>query len=454
MIESARLLQSILTKAGYKTLAAGGFVRDHLLGREANDIDLATEALPEQVRAVLTANNIRVEDTGLKHGTVSAIIDKIPYEITTLRIDKKCLGREAEVEFVKSFEEDAKRRDFTINALFMNLETGEIVDYVGGQEDLKKEILRFVGYPEDRIKEDYLRILRLFRFGSQLGFQIEPKASQEAIKYLLYLVTYISTERIYAEMAKLIVGKGVFFILKTYKDLVFHIFPEMFLTDGFKQNNPYHKWDVYKHTLFGVDHLKQYNDPMLSFAHLFHDVAKPFCHSTSFKGLELISHFYDHEYHGSKVAQRICRRLKFSSEDSKKIVFIIANHMRLRESLSKKAMRKLIQACAEEGNKNWVWYLYKQREADVKGQADPNKQNFRLLKDQINEGLEFFDKPKLESPLTGHEIMDVLSIEGGPNLGKIKNYLLEQVIEGTLDPKNREDVWSFAKSYISENNLS
>jgi len=453
MLEQARMLQNILTQAGYKTLAAGGFVRDHLLGRDPKDIDLATEALPEQVRDVLTAKDIRVEDTGLKHGTVSAIIDGIPYEITTLRIDKKCKGREAEVEFVKSFEEDAKRRDFTINAMFMDLETEEVVDYVNGQEDLKKEILRFVRYPEDRIKEDYLRILRLFRFASQLGFQIEPEAAREAIKYLPYMTTYISTERIYTEMSKLIVGKGVFFVLNTYKDLVFHVFPELFLADGFKQRNEYHKYDVYLHTLYGVDHLKKYNDPMLSFAHLFHDVAKPLCHTISWKDNEIVDHFYDHEYHGSKVAQRICHRLKFSSEDTKKIIFIIANHMRLRTSLSKKAMRKLLQNCADAGSKDWVWYLYKQREADIKGQAkDPD--DLKLIKSQIKEGFKEFTKTKLESPLTGWEIMDVLEIKNGPVIGRIKKHLLNQVLEGTLDPKDREAVWSLTKQFVVENNLS
>lgn len=453
MLKTARMLQSLLTDAGFKTLAAGGFVRDHLLGREPKDIDLATEALPEQVRDVLTANNIRVEDTGLQHGTVSAIVDKIPYEITTLRVDKKCKGREAEVEFVKSFEEDAKRRDFTINAMFMDLETGEITDYAHGQDDLKKGILRFVGYAEDRIKEDYLRILRLFRFGSQLGFQIEPEAARQAIKYLPYMISYISTERIYTEMSKLIVGKGVFHILKTYKDLIFHVFPELYVTDGFPQRNPHHKWDVYLHTIYGVDHLKQYNDPMLSIAHLLHDVAKPFCHSISFKNRELTDHFYDHEYHGSKVAQRICHRLKFPSEDAKKIVFIIRNHMRLRESLSKKAVRKLLQSCAEAGHKDWVWYLFKQREADISGQAkDPS--DLSLIRSQIKAGFKEFTETKIESPLSGGDIMRLCSVKAGPNVGKIKKYLTEQVLEGDLDPQNLEEALLIAEKYISENHLS
>jgi tRNA nucleotidyltransferase (CCA-adding enzyme) len=454
MIENARMLQNLLTKSGYLTLAAGGFVRDHLLGREPKDIDLATEALPEQVRDILIANNIRVEDTGLKHGTVSAIIDKIPYEITTLRVDKKCNGREADVVFIKSFEEDAKRRDFTVNAMFMDLETGKILDYVNGQEDLRKEILRFVRNPVDRITEDYLRILRLFRFASQLGFQIDPDAARYATQYLPYMTTYISTERIYTEMSKLIVGKGVFYILNTYKDLVFHVFPEMYLTVGFKQNNPYHIYDVYEHTLHGLNFLKKFNDPTLSFAHLFHDVAKPLCHTTKWnEENKCVDHFYDHEYHGAKVTQRICHRLKFSSEDTKKIYFLVANHRRLTCASSNKAMRKLIQECAEAGSKNWIWDLYKILEADKAGQA-PSDFDLRLVGAHIKECLESFEKTKIESPMSGVVIKDIFKIKDGPNIGKIKDYLVAQVIEGSLDPKNAKEVWSFTLEFILVNNLS
>ena len=142
----------------------------------------------------------------------------------------------------------------------MDLITGEIIDYVGGQEDLKKGILRFVGNPESRIKEDYLRILRLFRFGSQLAFQIDSEAARFALVYTPYMTTYVSTERIHSEMSKLIVGQGVFFIMNTYRELIFQVFPEMRITDGFKQRNPYHKWDVYTHTLFGVDYLKLFKN--------------------------------------------------------------------------------------------------------------------------------------------------------------------------------------------------
>lgn len=454
MINSARLLQNLLEEYGYKTLAAGGFVRDYLLGKEPKDIDLATEALPEQVRDILVRNDIRVEDTGLKHGTVSAIIKGIPFEITTLRSDQNCNGREADVVFIKSFKEDAQRRDFTVNAMFMDLNTNEITDFVGGMDDLKRNKLRFVGIPDDRIKEDYLRILRLFRFGSQLGFDIDPAASKSAIKYLPHMMTFISTERVLTEMSKLIVGKGVFYILSEFKELVFAVFPEMYLTNEFKQRCTYHKWDVYMHTVYGVDYLKQFNDPALSFAHLFHDVAKPLCHTTKWVGNDFVDHFYDHDEHGAKVSQRICHRLKFSSEDSKRIFFLIENHMRLHFAQSDKSIRKLINYCSEQGSQSLIWDLVKILEADLSGQVNKDV-DLNSLKCKIKEGLEFFKKPaKMECPLSGFEIMDVLGIKNGPNIGKIKKYVVDQILEEGIDIKDRERVWSIAKDFISKNELT
>jgi tRNA nucleotidyltransferase (CCA-adding enzyme) len=254
-------------------------------------------------------------------------------------------------------------------------------------------------------------------------------------------------------MSKLIVGKGVFYILNTYKDLIVHVFPEMYLTIGFEQNNPYHIYDVYVHTLYGLDFLKQFNNPTLSFAHLFHDVAKPLCHTSKWNAdSKLVDHFYDHEYHGAKVTQKICHRLKFSSDDTKKIYFLVANHRRLTSASSDKAMRKLIQECAEAGSKSWIWDLYKTLEADKEGQA-PSDFDLRLVASHIKECLEIFDKQKIESPMSGNVIKDIFKIKDGPNIGKIKDYLVSKVIEGTLDPKKAEDVWSTTVEFILVNNL-
>lgn len=452
MIESAKKIQILLNSSGYKTLAAGGFVRDTLLGKSPKDIDLATEALPEQVREVLTNAGITVIDTGIKHGTVSAIINKVPYEITTLRIDKKCFGREAEVEFVKSFKEDASRRDFTINAMFMDLTTGEVLDFFNGKEDLKNKIIRFVGNPEDRVKEDYLRILRLFRFSSQLSFNIDVKASETAIKYLPYMMSYISTERILSEISKLIIGEGVLYILKEFKELIFSVFPELKLTDNFQQRSAHHIWDVYTHIILGVDYLKKFKNPTLSFGHLFHDIAKPFCHSVSYVDGNPVDHFYEHDYHGAKVAQRICHRLKMPSEDTKKICFIVENHMRFHFKVTSKSIRKFIHACSEEGDIKLIWDMFSIFQADLYGQAN-KKVDVEGIKALIEEGLDFFNKPKITSPVSGLDIMNILGIKAGPNVGKVKSYLIDKIVEEGINPEDKEYLWSLAKEFASKNKL-
>jgi len=453
MIETAKLLQNILMDAGFRTYAAGGFVRDYLLGREAKDIDLATEALPEEVRDVLLKNNIRVEDTGLKHGTVSAIIDKIPYEITTLRIDKNCFGREADVSFVKSFEEDSKRRDFTINAMFMDLNTEEVIDYHHGQDDLAKGVLRFVGYPHDRIKEDYLRILRLFRFGSQLGFSIEPEAGRVALAHVPHMMSYVSTERIYTEMTKLLMGEGAYFILNKYRPLLFQVFPELELTVDLGVGFLKKKKDVFTDTLFAVDYMRQFKDIGCTYSALFANLAKPFTVRETWDGGDTHHKYPDYEEESSRIAQKICHRLKFSTEDTRKIQFLILNQNRLLDVTSNLAVRRVIQDCTLAGDKLWIWDILKLREADLQRQGNPDPRIQKLLKSLILEELVYFTNGKLDSPLSGKELMEGLSLTPGPNLGIVKNYLQELVVNGDLEPQDTENAWKFAKNYISENSL-
>ena len=208
------------------------------------------------------------------------------------------------------------------------------------------------------------------------------------------------------------------------------------------------------HTVYGVDYLKQYKDPTLSFAHLFHDVGKPMCHTSKWVDNNIVDNFYDHEEQGAKVAQRICHRLKFSKEDSKKICFLIENHMRLHFAHSDKSIRKLIQHCFEHGDRGLVWDLYKILEADIAGQVNKNI-DLDSLEFKIREGLEFFGKPtKMECPVTGFEIMNVMGIKNGPNIGKIKNHVVEQILEEGLDFKDKDRIWAIVKDFISKNELT
>ena len=429
-MKKALFLQELLTSQGYKTLAAGGFVRDTLLKREPKDIDLATTAKPQEILDILDYNLIACIPTGLKHGTITALIDRIPYEITTLRVDKLCKGREAEVEFVTSFEEDAKRRDLTINALFMDLKTKEVFDYVGGIQDLENRKLRFVGDPEKRIQEDFLRILRYYRFLSQLEFNEDKPSLQSCEKYMPFLV-YLSSERIRDELLKMIAGSGIQNVFNKHRYMVTSILPELVPILSCTQNCQYHFTSVFEHTLYGLDYLSKYKKPILSLAHLLHDVAKPFCKTTDENNND---HFYSHEIEGESVADRICQRLKLSTKDTNKIKFYVRNHMRMHNDLSKKALRRLVNDTSVfEDKENTLKELYLIYEADLSGM---NKSLEVLPFSKIEEMLK--EEPKsFESPLSGREIMEHFSLKEGKMIGTIKDFLKEKVIEGSLEKDDK-----------------
>lgn len=428
-MENALKIQELLNSYGHKTLAAGGFVRDFLLKREPKDIDLATSAFPEQVLSILGERGINCIPTGLKHGTITAVMDKMNYEITTLRVDKICHGREAEVEFVKSFEEDSKRRDLTINALYMDLSTSQIYDYVGGERDLSLRILKFVGDPEKRIKEDFLRILRFYRFQSQLNFEMDNTSIFYCEKYLPYLC-YVSLERIRDELCKMIVGCNAKKRFYMSQNMIGVLLPELIPSMGFNQKGCYyHYLDVYEHTLKGIHDLIQYQDPVLSFAHLFHDVSKPFCQFNK----DGVDHFYGHEVEGVSVVERAMSRLKFPSKDIARAKFLVRNHMRLNNQLSKKALRRLLNDCEEAGDRNYLVDLWRIHHADCSGMINQTLYPEQNITEILTEKPDVF-----KCPLSGKEIMSIFSLPEGPDIGFIRKYLKEEVIEGKLDSEDRE----------------
>ena len=454
-MENATKLQKILTQAGFKTLAAGGFVRDTLLGRVPKDIDLATKATPDEMILVFKENNIKYIETGLKHGTLTAIIEGEPYEVTSLRIDKVCHGREAEVAFVKSFEEDAKRRDLTINALFMDLECGTIYDYVGGQEDLASKTLRFVGDPNLRVSEDYLRILRLFRFKCQLGFDIAPYHKTVAVSRLPYLA-FISPERIADELKKMVIGEFVEDTFRDNPEMVTSMVPELVPSVGQSQNHPYHYLGVYEHTVAGLDYLKFHKDPILSIAHLLHDVAKPFTETLGpdeFNGRP-VTHFYGHESEGAKVASRVGHRLRLGIKDVKRINFIINNHMRLSDNMSQKALRKLVAYCDENGDRGLLLDLLSQRLADTCGMRECGVEGNLILRQKIIEALANYGTLRAVSPLNGGDIIGLSKslrpnkVITGKDVGALKKFLTEKVVEGELDSGDLVKALKIAEEYI------
>ena len=276
-----------LTAAGFQAYAVGGCVRDSLLGTVPGDWDICTSALPEETEACFS--DLRVVETGLKHGTVTVIFQGVPYEITTFRSDGNYLDhrRPQQVNFVRTLKEDLLRRDFTINAMAVGLDE-EIQDPFGGRQDLKDGIIRCVGDPDTRFTEDALRILRGLRFASRLGFSIAPEtaAAMERNKNLL---SYVSGERIYKELAGILIGTYAQSVLEQYGGVLAAVLPEIQPSMGFLQRNPFHNRDVWQHTLEALG--KSRPDPIVRWALLLHDLGKPDCFTLDDRG---IGHFYGH----------------------------------------------------------------------------------------------------------------------------------------------------------------
>ena len=318
---NAQKLIALLSAAGYEAYAVGGFVRDMLMGREAGDVDITTSATPDEVESVLTENSIKYIETGIKHGTVTAVIDHEPFEVTTFRTDGKYTdNRHPEnVSFVHDITEDLARRDFTINAIAYN-DTVGIVDKFGGVSDIDKKIIRAVGDADKRFKEDALRIMRALRFASVLGFEIEEQTSK-AIFDNKELLKNIAGERTYAELLKLLCGDFCETILLKYREVLAVIIPELAPCFDFPQNSKWHIYDVYTHIVKSITFTPKKD--YMRLAMLFHDTGKPFCQTTDENGQD---HFKGHPAVSVEKAQAALARFHASNDMKNKVLTLIEYH--------------------------------------------------------------------------------------------------------------------------------
>lgn len=317
----AKNLISLIISSGYKAYAVGGFVRDNLMSRPAGDIDITTSATPEQLEKVLDDNGIRYIETGIKHGTITAIVNHEPYEITTFRTDGDYVdNRHPEsVSFVTDVKDDLARRDFTINAMAYNDNEG-VIDAFGGMEDLKAGVIRAVGNPDARFKEDALRIMRAIRFSSTLGFNIEEN-TKKAIFSNMYLLENIAVERIYVELIKLLLGDNVENVLLEYRDVIAVIIPELKPTFDYPQNTKWHIYDVYTHSVKSIPATPKVDYMRLTM--LLHDIAKPNCHTVDERGVD---HFKGHPLLGAEMAKSILKRLRVSNDTLDRVTQLIFYH--------------------------------------------------------------------------------------------------------------------------------
>ena len=303
---------------GYEAYAVGGCVRDSILARRPKDWDITTSARPEEVKKLFK----RTVDTGIEHGTVTVLLGKDGYEVTTYRIDGayEDSRHPKEVLFTNRLEEDLRRRDFTINAMAYNDEV-RLVDVFGGMQDLNHHLIRCVGEPKERFSEDALRILRAVRFSAQLNFPIESKTAA-AVRELAPTLEHISAERIQAELVKLLVSAHPERIQDAYElGITRVILPEWDAMEGVAQNTPHHKYDVAQHTLHALKYVKR--NKILRLTMLFHDMGKPARKTTDENGRD---HFKGHALVSEVIARDVMQRLKFDNDTIKKVTRLVCFH--------------------------------------------------------------------------------------------------------------------------------
>ena len=432
---------NLLQSAGFEAYAVGGCVRDSLLGKTPNDWDITTSAKPEDMKSVFA--EFHCIDTGIKHGTVTVVIDGEPLEITTFRLDGEYEDNRhpKSVTFTSNLGADLGRRDFTVNAMAYSKKTGT-VDLFGGQNDLKNKIIRCVGDPDRRFNEDALRILRALRFASALDFEIEEKTAQSLLKNRA-LLGNISEERIAKELLKLVCGKGAKRILTDFAPVLFEILPELQPMYKNSHDNPHHCYDIYEHTLIAVESIDP--EPTLRFAMLLHDCGKPAVKKFDENG---VAHFYGHQRISAEISAQILARLKVSNKFRDEILFFVSNHDRWELYENTEKMPRYLSKFGLDG----VLNLLKVMRADVLAQSP----EYRYRLDQIADAEETAknlaaQKPCLslsELQINGRTLMDI-GIPQGRKLGAVLAQLLDEVIDG-VTKNTQEALTTRAREIYSE----
>ena len=421
-----------LENAGFEAYIVGGCVRDMLMGNDINDIDITTNALPEEMREAFAS--YRTIDTGIKHGTLTVLIGHNPVEITTYRIDKGYTdGRRPDsVAFTRSLTEDLARRDFTVNAIAYNPKTG-IVDPFDGEYDIKNMIMRCVGDAEKRFTEDSLRILRGLRFSSVLGFTHESETMQAAIG-CRHLLKNVSAERIYTELSKMLCGKHIRRVLLTYPEIFEEILPEVRGMNGFDQKNFHHIYDVWAHTAAVTESIEPL--PHLRFAALLHDCGKPDCFSLDEKG---VGHFYKHARKSTDKAEAALTRLKSDTFTKNRVTSLIKLHDTPIEpdvALIKKKLNKY--------GEDLFFELIKLQRADNMGQSPEfryRQDTYTQIENTATEILETQQCFSLKSLAVNGNDMSALGLQGR-DIGTALKKLLNAVIDGKAE-NSRESLLEY-----------
>jgi len=422
--DAVKKILNKLTGAGYPSYVVGGCVRDQFMGRTPNDWDVTTSARPDEMKRVL--GEWKLLDTGLKHGTITVLLDQSMVEVTTFRVDGAYTDNRHpdEVFFTTKLEDDLARRDFTINALAYHPDSG-VIDCFGGVEDLNRKLIRCVGEPDRRFQEDGLRILRALRFASILGFSIEKQTSDSIFRNAS-LLNGIANERIREEFTKLLCGNDAVTVLRKYQPVIGCFLPELNAMIQFPQRNPYHCYDVWEHTLNALEHTA--DNPVLRMAVLLHDSGKPACHTRDENGID---HFHGHGEKSREIAHKVLRRLRFDNNTIRQIEILVEAH-----DIALPADRKILLHRLNRFGETNLSLLFQIKEADIQAQ---NPDYWSRL-NELNEAKKLLEQILFQKlcfrlkdlAINGSDLIK-LGILPGPNIGRILNRLLDEVLDGTCE---------------------
>jgi poly(A) polymerase len=493
-------------EAGHELYLVGGVVRKALLrepdtdtatGAQLNrqDVDAATDAHPARIKALLRPHAESLWTVGERFGTIAARVGEYEVQITTYRTDQYTRGsRHPEVRFGDNLGEDLARRDFTINAVAADALTGEIVDPFEGRKDLKLGVIRAVGDPLERMRDDPLRMLRAVRFETTLSKPEKPFAMtpdlEGAIRDNSGWLKSISAERIREEFEKILVSEDVASGLRTLVrlGLMPYVVPEFMETVDVEQETEFHHKDVFEHTLIVVSSVEA--DPILRKAAFFHDIGKPrtlvYEHRCTYCGTRSTGksaeegecqrcggrtipkkvHFYGHENVGAAIARRAMHRLAYPKDDVDAVAHLVANHMRpygyaaSRDPWSDAAVRRFIRdTYLARGHRELadVDMLLRLARADITGSAPRRRriaeESWRSLRSRVEEVRAEDAVEKLESPLSGNDLMEQFGLGPGRWIKALKDYLQNEVVEGRLGKDDKEGARGLAEAYAREQDI-
>ena len=425
-----------IEEAGHVAYLVGGCTRDSIMGIPVNDWDIACSAPPDIVKEVFKEK--RVIDIGIQHGTIAVMFDEGLIEVTTFRTEGEYLDhrRPETVGFVNTIEEDLLRRDFSMNAIAFNPKTG-FIDPYQGRQDIEKKLIRCIGNPDVRLREDALRIMRAIRFAATLGFAIDAELSQ-GLHANRGLLAEIAPERVNVELMKMLVGKDILPVLMEYPDVLAVIIPEIEAAVGLDQRSKYHKYDVWEHTARAVAAGKQ--DSLIRLILLVHDLGKP---ERLFLDDEGNGHFYGHDICGEELAKNRLKELRFSNAIIDTVSTVVRYHqIRLKADNTLKWLRRL----GEENLRLVMEVCRGDMAAHADEVIDEILSDLQSSEDKLNELIETeqcFKRGDLA--IDGNDLKGI-GIQEGRVIGRVLSYLLEAVIEGDLE-NTREALLKAAKNH-------